>query len=351
LAEILNTPRVDVVIPCYNYAKYLEYCVETVLSQRDVEVRVLILDDCSPDNTPEVGQRLAASDNRVTYSRNASNLGLVGTANRGVIEWATAPYTLLLSADDALTPGALARSTEVMERNPEIGMTYGMAVVVNEINDEYPAEDQDEFDFRKVSGKRFIERFCRNKNPVASPTALVRTSTQKAIGGYNPDFPHTCDVEMWMRFATQSDIGVVNAPQAYYRWHDNNMSSKYISQPMGDLREQFETCVYSCRVWGGHIVEFPIWINEMRTRFASEAFWLAGIALQKKDKNAAKECLKFALDLRPDYWKLRSWWVYQAKRLLGARSYAQIQLWSGRSNTQYQPFTHGAQFGWWPDSE
>ena len=323
MAEILNTPRVDVVIPCYNYAKYLEYCVETVLSQRDVEVRVLILDDCSPDNTPEVGQRLAASDNRVTYSRNASNLGLVGTANRGVIEWATAPYTLLLSADDALTPGALARSTEVMERNPEIGMTYGMAVVVNEINDEYPAEDQDEFDFRKVSGKRFIERFCRNKNPVASPTALVRTSTQKAIGGYNPDFPHTCDVEMWMRFATQSDIGVVNAPQAYYRWHDNNMSSKYISQPMGDLREQF----------------------------ASEAFWLAGIALQKKDKNAAKECLKFALDLRPDYWKLRSWWVYQAKRLLGARSYAQIQLWSGRSNTQYQPFTHGAQFGWWPDSE
>jgi glycosyltransferase involved in cell wall biosynthesis len=96
--------RVDVAIPCYNYGKYLEYCVGTILSQRDVDVRVLIIDDCSPDDTARVAERLVASDSRVSYTKNERNLGLVGTANRGVIEWATAPYTLLLSADDALTP-------------------------------------------------------------------------------------------------------------------------------------------------------------------------------------------------------------------------------------------------------
>ena len=76
---------VDVVVPCYNYAKYLEFCVRSVLSQRDVNVRVLILDDVSPDNTPEVAGRLAASDGRVTYVRNEANLGLVETANKGVM--------------------------------------------------------------------------------------------------------------------------------------------------------------------------------------------------------------------------------------------------------------------------
>ena len=52
---------VDVVIPCYNYARYLRGCVESVLSQPDVSVRVLVIDDASSDETSEVGQELAAS--------------------------------------------------------------------------------------------------------------------------------------------------------------------------------------------------------------------------------------------------------------------------------------------------
>ena len=45
---------VDIVVPCYNYAHYLEFCVHSVLEQRDVDVRVLIVDDASPDNTAQV---------------------------------------------------------------------------------------------------------------------------------------------------------------------------------------------------------------------------------------------------------------------------------------------------------
>src|SRR5262249_29253788 len=96
----LRMTSVDVVVPCYNYARYLEDCVNSVLSQRDVDLRVLIIDDASPDNTPTVAKRLAATDRRVTYMRNDVNLGLVGTSNRGVIDWACAEYTALISADD-----------------------------------------------------------------------------------------------------------------------------------------------------------------------------------------------------------------------------------------------------------
>ncbi|WDR02949.1 glycosyltransferase family A protein [Devosia algicola] len=46
---------VDIVVPCYNYARYLGQCVESVLSQQKVSVRVLIIDDCSTDNSAEVG--------------------------------------------------------------------------------------------------------------------------------------------------------------------------------------------------------------------------------------------------------------------------------------------------------
>jgi glycosyltransferase involved in cell wall biosynthesis len=93
--------RVDVAIPCYNYAHFLQTAVASVLLQRDAEVRVLIIDDCSPDNTEDVGTRLAKHDSRVAYSRNAKNLGLVGTITRGVMDWAEAPFTVVLSRGPA----------------------------------------------------------------------------------------------------------------------------------------------------------------------------------------------------------------------------------------------------------
>ena len=53
--------RVDVVVPCYNYARFLERCVGSLLAQQGAEVRVLVIDDASADDTPEVGQRIAAT--------------------------------------------------------------------------------------------------------------------------------------------------------------------------------------------------------------------------------------------------------------------------------------------------
>ena len=51
-------PTVAVIVPCYRYADVLEGCVDSILTQRDVDVRVLIIDDCSPDDTPEAARRL-----------------------------------------------------------------------------------------------------------------------------------------------------------------------------------------------------------------------------------------------------------------------------------------------------
>src|SRR5687768_2018774 len=118
-------PRVDVIVPCYNYGRFLEGCVESALRQQDVDVRVLIIDDASPDDTEGVGRQLADRDARVTYRRHAVNQGHIATYNEGLLEWADGDYALVLSADDMLTPGALARAARVMDAHPDVGMTYG----------------------------------------------------------------------------------------------------------------------------------------------------------------------------------------------------------------------------------
>ena len=102
--------RVDVVIPCYNYARFLEDCVGSVLSQEGVDVRALIIDDRSGDDTFEVGTNLIRRDSRVLFRRHSQNRGHIATYNEGLLEWVEAEYALLLSADDMLAPGALRRA-------------------------------------------------------------------------------------------------------------------------------------------------------------------------------------------------------------------------------------------------
>ena len=152
--------RVDVIVPCYNYGHFLEGCVESALRQDGVDVRVLIIDDASPDDTEVVGRRLAERDPRVTYRRHAVNQGHIATYNEGLLEWADGDYALLLSADDMLTPGALARAARLMDAHPEVGMTYG-DVIRTAAPDFAAVPVLPQYEVEVTPGPAFIEASCR----------------------------------------------------------------------------------------------------------------------------------------------------------------------------------------------
>jgi Glycosyl transferase family 2 len=71
--KVLGMATVDVVIPGYNYAQYVNDCVRSVHSQSAVTVRLVVIDDAFTDNTTQIGQELAASDNRVKFHRRTVN--------------------------------------------------------------------------------------------------------------------------------------------------------------------------------------------------------------------------------------------------------------------------------------
>jgi glycosyltransferase involved in cell wall biosynthesis len=227
---------VDIVVPCYNYGRFLRGCVESVLSQQGVNVRVLIIDDGSPDDTPQIGRALAAEDARVAYRRHEPNQGFFPTINEGLFDWASADYCLLLSADDALAPGALARATALMDAHPEVGLVYGLGMILKGEAEPHGAP-QAPGDYKTdiLPGARFLEFCCEVGNPVPTPTAVLRTALQHKIGRYNPDLPHTSDYEMWMRCALHGDVGFVHAVQGYYRVHGAAMSAQYLALPIRDM--------------------------------------------------------------------------------------------------------------------
>jgi Glycosyl transferase family 2 len=232
-------PTVDVVVPCYNYAHFLPACVRSVLDQPGVDVRVLVIDDHSPDDTPEVVARLAAADPRVESRRHEANKGHIATYNEGLLDWATADYTVLLSADDMLAPGALARAAAAFERYPEVGMVYGRGVYYQN-HDHLPRTLSLPLSTAHWSGREWIEGRCRSgRNVISSPEVVVRTSVQQAVGGYRPDLPHAGDLEMWLRIAAVADIAYVRGrPAAYYRVHPQSMFRTEFATALADLDQR-----------------------------------------------------------------------------------------------------------------
>jgi glycosyltransferase involved in cell wall biosynthesis len=349
---------VDAVVPCYNYARFLRRCVNSILTQPGVDVRVLILDDTSTDDTPEVGRALAAADPRVMYRRHATNQGHISTYNEGLLGWATAKYSLLISADDALATGALLRATALMDQHPEVGMTYGIAAIILEEDDPSPEQERVTAETRILDGAQFLQRCIETGNVVPTPSAVVRTSLQQQLGGYDPQLPHSGDLEMWMRFAANGSIGVVNAVQAYYRRHSSSMSKQYYRQPISDRSEVLQACDSVLDRWGTKFPQAPAWRDTLRKRLAENAFWGASEAFDDGEMDRYEACLDFAVELDPAIRGSAAWRRLQFKRLLGPKLWSYVgppllRLRDARSPSStptvpLEPVRPRTETGWWP---
>jgi glycosyltransferase involved in cell wall biosynthesis len=307
-------PRVDVIVPCYNYGDVLEACVNSVLTQHDVDVRVLVMDDASTDTTEEVGSRLAA-DPRVEYRRHAVNRGHIATYNEA-LALLTGDFCMVLSADDLLTPGALRRATRVLVAHPQVGFAFGPDITFRHAP---PAASTAMAAFcthRIMCYFEFLERSCRlGHTPIQAPTVLVRTSLHREIGDYRLELPHTADTEIWLRMAANSTICELHAPQAFRRLHAKNMSLDY--SPVRRLEEQkkaFDIHFDQFRFAHPEIADLqPV----MTRTIAGQAFWSAARAFESGDAATCRDFLAFAANICPDIESSVEWRRLRVKRWLG----------------------------------
>jgi hypothetical protein len=227
-------------VPCYRYGRFLPDCVGSILEQDGVDVRVLIIDDASPDDSADVAAALAAADARVEVRRHELNRGHIATYNEGLLEWADGDYSILISADDMLTPGAIRRATDVMEAHPRVGFVYGHPLTWRD-DQPRPIPRTERAGVNIWRGLEWLRIVCDLAHPiVSSPEVVVRTSLQRQLGGYLESLPHTADAEMWMRFALHADVAFVRGvDQAFYRQHGSNMTVERV--PLVDLRQRKES--------------------------------------------------------------------------------------------------------------
>ncbi|MFE6846434.1 glycosyltransferase [Streptomyces sp. NPDC057686] len=320
---------VSVVIPCYKYGHFLADCVKSVLDEQEgVDVRVLIIDDASPDDSADVARALAAADPRIEVLVHARNRGHIATYNEGLLEWADGDYVALLSADDRLVPGSLVRAAALLDAHPGAGFAYGRPLRFRH-GGPLPAARTRSTGSVVYPGQWWLERrFREGTGCITSPEVVVRTSLQRKVGGYDPELPHAGDIEMWMRLAAQADVGYVRgADQAFYRVHGNNMSTTDFGGQLDDLRQRlvaFDSVLDKC---GGLLPDAGRLSDLARTRLARYALRRAYRAYDRGRTAVVpvEELEAFAAECLPGYTSLAEYRALRLRRRIGARAMPYLQ--------------------------
>src|SRR5690349_8083201 len=112
----MSSPNVSVLVPTYNYARFLDKAIQSVLRQTYKNFELIIVDDNSTDDTDQVVQKYLA-DERVSYHKNSSNLGLPGNWNK-CLSLAKGTYIKFLMADDEFHPTMLEKFTAILDQFP-----------------------------------------------------------------------------------------------------------------------------------------------------------------------------------------------------------------------------------------
>jgi GT2 family glycosyltransferase len=309
----IGRATVTVVVPCYNYARYLPAAVHSVLDQEQVEANVIVVDDASTDDSATVARELADADPRVTVMANHANQGAVATFNRGLAA-ADGEFLVRLDADDLLTPGSLARSVALLQRFPSVGLVYGHPLHFE--GAELPAPRSEPTGWLTWSGPEWLEvRAAHATNVITSPEVVMRRSVVDRVGGQR-DLAHTHDMEMWLRIAAHSDVGyVLGADQAWHRDHPLSLSTK-ADDPvviLGEIRDAFDV------LFAGELpVNIPVarLHDDARRAVAQAALAQAQRTLDRGVvTDAARELRRFALEADPAIAETPAW--RQQERAIG----------------------------------
>lgn len=310
-------PTVSVVVPCYNYGRYLPDCVASILGQEGVDVDVLIVDDASPDGSVEVARDLAG-DPRVQVIEHVTNQGHIATYNEGLSK-ATGDYVVLLSADDLLTPGSLARSTALLEAHPEVGFVYGFSAA---FNDRPPAPRTRVDSWSIWSGAQWLRENCsRATNPVSTPEVVMRTSMMRTLEGYDARVPHAADFLIWLRAAAHGHVGRVNGvDQAFYRVHGANMHVTETAGMVRDITERNAVLDILFTEEGERVAGLQPLHGTAKAALARTALSLACQALQRAEAEPPDELARLAETVDPDIPATRQWRRYERLLRQGRRN-------------------------------
>ena len=234
---------VSVLMPSYNHAAFVEKAVRSAMGQKGVEFELLVIDDGSTDESPEILQKLSKELGFYFLSR--ENKGMIPTLNE-LAGLAKGKYICTLASDDIMPQGRLEVQVRYMEEHPEAPVCFGQ---VKKISPNGKLEEKPDSSYlRGIPSVSFEELFLMKKT-VHGCTELIRKTAFDCVGGYNQKFKIE-DLPLWLALSDKfGNLPVLPDVFCYYRIlpGDKNMHKNFtfiFTQVLDVIKEYKENKFY-----------------------------------------------------------------------------------------------------------
>ena len=229
-----SIPTVSVVVPSYNHARFLRRRIESILEQTFQDFELILLDDCSTDDSRAILSEYAF-DPRVRLELNDANSGGVFKQwNKGV-SLAKGQYVWIAESDDDAEPHLLQHLVGMLEDNPKVTFAYCRSQCIS-------AEDEvlgfaDAIYFSSVDARQWATDFCADGqeecrthlvrcNTVPNASAvLFRKITYEHVGGVDESLRLCGDWKLWASLALVGEVAYIAKPLNYFRIHKASVTS------------------------------------------------------------------------------------------------------------------------------
>jgi glycosyltransferase involved in cell wall biosynthesis len=216
--------RVSIIIPTYNRADYLLDAVKSGLDQDYEDLEVLVSDNASTDGTEEA-VRAYAEDARFRYFRNEKNLGMVGNQRKGLFEYATGDWAMVLDSDDYLIESSYIRKAmEIVEAHDKVVLVHGNFRKYNVETD--TSEDVCKGLPRIVDGKWMFLNYeygVTGTTNYDKLTTLFNREIAMELDVFDDDISSS-DRDCFLRLSLQGEVGFVDEVVGVYRIHGQNLA-------------------------------------------------------------------------------------------------------------------------------
>ena len=203
-------PLVTVVIPAYNGGSYLRGAIDSVIGQDYPNVELIVLDDGSTDNTPEI---LKGYGKLFHWDRH-DNMGQAATLNKG---WRMGRGEVLgyLSADDTLMSRAISTSMQYLRQNEDVIMTYGDFNLIDPQSQLIRRIRTADFDYHDM---------VANIHCQPGPGVFFWRHAFEAAGGWNSNYRQMPDYDYWLRLGLVGKFHHIPEVLASFRIHDESQT-------------------------------------------------------------------------------------------------------------------------------
>ena len=253
----MSTPKVSVIIPNYNHAKYLPQRIDSVLNQTYQHLEIVLLDDCSTDASRAILEAYAKQDTRISLAFNEQNSGSTFKQWTKGIGLTDGKYIWLAESDDYADQQLLEKLVAKLEADTAIGLAYCDSWHVYEdtntiaLNPKFYAPMDAilwTHDFI-LNGQVLITKYLSYANIIPNASAVVlRRTVVESLASPDGRWKLVGDWLYWASIMAVSKVAFVAEPLNYFRFHSNNVRSSKVTNGFALL--EFVQVLKSLRQYG-----------------------------------------------------------------------------------------------------